>query len=82
MANATGLALTHACATRWAIFGKPLEKCPSRRKSSDGSSGYYERMQGVVDQAHWFEFALVLTSILRTGRDRRALLAVTRAWNA
>ena len=42
----------------------------------------YERMQGVVDQAHWFEFALVLTLILRTGRDRRALPAITRAWNA
>ena len=36
----------------------------------------YERMQGVVDQAHWFAFAVVLASMLRTGRDWRVLLAL------
>ena len=34
----------------------------------------YERMQGVVDQAHWFALAVVLVSVLRTGRDWRILL--------
>lgn len=34
----------------------------------------YERMQGVIDQAHWFALAVVLVSVLRTGRDWRILL--------
>lgn len=34
----------------------------------------YERMQGVVDQAHWFALALVLASTVRTARDWRILL--------
>ena len=34
----------------------------------------YERMQGVVDQTHWFALAVVLVSVLRTGRDWRILL--------
>ena len=34
----------------------------------------YERMQGVVDLAHWFAFALVLTSLFRTPGDWRLLL--------
>ncbi len=34
----------------------------------------YERMQGVVDLAHWAAFALVLTSVFRTSRDWRHLL--------
>lgn len=35
----------------------------------------YERMQGVVDLAHWFAFALVLMSVVRTRRAMRTLLA-------
>ena len=34
----------------------------------------YERMQGVIDQAHWLALAVVLVSVLRTGRDWRILL--------
>ncbi len=34
----------------------------------------YERMLGVIDQAHWFALAVVLASVLRTGRDWRRLL--------
>ena len=36
----------------------------------------YERMQGVVDLAHWFALALVLTSMFRTPAAWRALLRV------
>ena len=36
----------------------------------------YERMQGVIDQAHWFALAVVLVSVLRTGRDWRIVLAL------
>ena len=39
----------------------------------------YERMQGVVDQAHWFALAVVLVSVLRTGRDWRILLTLNLA---
>ena len=39
----------------------------------------YERMQGVVDQAHWFALAVVLVSVLRTGRDWRILLSLNLA---
>ena len=39
----------------------------------------YERMQGVIDQAHWFALAVVLVSVLRTGRDWRILLALNLA---
>ena len=39
----------------------------------------YERMQGVVDQAHWFALAVVLVSVLRTGRDWRILLTFNLA---
>ena len=39
----------------------------------------YERMQGVVDQAHWFVLAVVLASVVRTGRDWRALLILNLA---
>ena len=35
----------------------------------------YERMQGVIDQAHWCALAVVLVSVLRTGRDWRIVLA-------
>ena len=34
----------------------------------------YERMQGVVDLAHWLAFALVLTSVFRTRQDWRHVL--------
>ena len=34
----------------------------------------YERMQGVVDLIHWFAFAVVLASTLRTERDWRVVL--------
>ena len=34
----------------------------------------YERMQGVVDLAHWVAFALVLTSVFRTRQDWRHVL--------
>ena len=34
----------------------------------------YERMQGVVDLIHWFAFAVVLASVLRTERDWRIIL--------
>ncbi len=34
----------------------------------------YERMQGIVDLAHWLAFALVLTSLFRTREDWRYLL--------
>jgi len=36
----------------------------------------YERMLGVVDLAHWFAFAVVLVSMIRTPRDWRILLLV------
>ena len=36
----------------------------------------YERMQGVVDLAHWFALAMVLVSMLRTAAAWRALLMV------
>ena len=39
----------------------------------------YERMQGVVDQAHWFALAVVLVSVFRTGRDWRILLTLNLA---
>ena len=39
----------------------------------------YERMQGVVDQAHWFALALVLASVLRTERDWRIVLTLNAA---
>ncbi len=34
----------------------------------------YERMQGVVDLAHWFGFAVVLVSVVQTTRNWRVLL--------
>ncbi len=34
----------------------------------------YERMQGVIDLAHWLAFILVLTSLFRTREDWRFLL--------
>lgn len=34
----------------------------------------YERMQGVVDLIHWFAFAVVLASVLRTERGWRIVL--------
>ena len=37
----------------------------------------FERMQGVVDQAHWCALAVVLASVLRTPREWRALLAAS-----
>ena len=36
----------------------------------------YERMQGVVDLIHWFAFAVVLASVLRTERDWRVILNI------
>ena len=36
-------------------------------------------MQGVVDLGHWVAFAVVLVSVLRTGREWRALLGVNLA---
>ena len=36
----------------------------------------YERMQGVVDLIHWFTFAVVLASVLRTERDWRVVLNI------
>ena len=36
----------------------------------------YERMQGVVDLAHWVALAVVLASVLRTGAEWRRLLAL------
>ena len=39
----------------------------------------YERMQGVIDQAHWLALAVVLASVLRTGRDWRIVLALNLA---
>ena len=36
----------------------------------------YERMLGVVDLAHWFAFAVVLVSMIRTARDWHILLFV------
>ena len=37
----------------------------------------FERMQGVVDQAHWCALAVVLASVLRTPREWRTLLAAS-----
>ena len=37
----------------------------------------YERMQGVVDGAHWMALAVVLASVLRTGPAWRRLLAAS-----
>ena len=39
----------------------------------------YERMQGVVDLAHWFAFVLVVTSVHRSLRDWRLLLNLNLA---
>ena len=39
----------------------------------------YERMLGVLDQAHWAALALVLASVLRSGREWRALFAANLA---
>ena len=39
----------------------------------------YERMQGVIDQAHWFALAVVLVSVVRTGQDWRILLTLNMA---
>lgn len=39
----------------------------------------YERMQGVLDSAHWFAFAVVLASVLRTMRHWRILLNLNLA---
>ena len=39
----------------------------------------YERMQGVLDQAHWVALAVVLASVLRTPREWRTLLAANVA---
>ncbi len=39
----------------------------------------WERMQGLVDRAHWCAFALVLASVLRTGTQWRLLLGVGTA---
>ena len=36
----------------------------------------YERMQGVVDLIHWFAFAVVLASVLRTERAWRVILNI------
>ena len=36
----------------------------------------YERMQGVVDHIHWFAFAVVLASVLRTERAWRVVLNI------
>ena len=39
----------------------------------------YERMLGVIDRAHWCALAVVLASVLRTGRAWRALLGANVA---
>ena len=39
----------------------------------------YERMQGVVDLAHWFALAVVLASMFRTAAEWRALLNLNLA---
>lgn len=39
----------------------------------------YERMEGVLDSAHWLAFALVLASVLRTMRHWRILLNLNLA---
>ena len=39
----------------------------------------YERMQGIVDLAHWLAFAVVLVSTLRTAANWRTLLNVNLA---
>ena len=42
----------------------------------------YERMQGVVDQAHWVALAVVLASVLHTPRGWRAVLQANLAAGA
>ena len=42
----------------------------------------YERMQGVVDLAHWFAFALVLVSVVRHASQWRTLLNLNLAASA
>ena len=42
----------------------------------------YSRMQGVVNQAHWVALAVVLASLLRHGREWRALLGANLAAGA
>lgn len=39
----------------------------------------YERMQGVLDSAHWLAFAVILASVLRTMRHWRILLNLNLA---
>ncbi|MYA33625.1 MAG: hypothetical protein F4037_12545 [Gemmatimonadales bacterium] len=53
-----------------ALFGASVQK-------SVWSS--YERMGGVLDAAHWTALAVVLVSMLRTGRAWRALLGLNAA---
>ena len=36
----------------------------------------FERMQGLIDLAHWFLFTLILTSVFRTYKDWQLLLSV------
>ena len=67
LAAALGVAVLAAC------FGASIQR-------SFWSS--YERMQGVVDQAHWFALALVLVSVVRTARDWRVLLNLNLAAGA
>ena len=61
LAAGLGVALLSAC------FGASVQR-------SLWSS--YERMQGVVDLAHWFALAVVLVSVLRNATEWRALLAL------
>ena len=42
----------------------------------------YERMQGLVDLAHWLAFAVVLVSVLRTGTAWRTLLGASAGTGA
>ena len=42
----------------------------------------FERMQGVVDQAHWCVLGVVLAAVLRTPREWRALLAASAVTGA
>lgn len=68
------LLLLLAVALGAALLGAFLGVNPQRSLWSS-----YERMQGVVDSAHWLVFAVILASVLRTMRHWRILLNLNLA---
>ena len=64
--------------------GRGAGRFPARHRASGVSAqrslwSTYERMQGVVDLAHWFALAVVLASMFRAASEWRALLTFNLA---